>query len=195
MKKLTLLILSCLHFWSFFSCEQNGLNLSADVDLFADLDPYALNGKALVSNSEMPLLPEPANPINLAPITAIMYLKEDTQDTKQFACQHCTRIYKQKAGLTAHIKKEHSTESNYHRTWICHKCHSQHTTVFDLKSHQRTVHQKVFRFRCPHYKTCKYICAHMGDLNKHASRGPRDIYDKHIGKPDWKNIENEEGWS
>lgn len=170
MKKLTLLILSFLHFSSLLFCQENNFTFfgADDVDLFADLDPYALyeyckelNEKALVSNSEMSLLPEPANPINLAPITAIMYLKEDTQDTKQFACQHCTRIYKHKAGLTAHIKKEHSTESNYHRTWICHKCHSQHTTVFDLKSHQRTVHQKVFRFRCPYYKTCKYICAHM----------------------------------
>lgn len=197
MKKLTLLILSFLHFSSLLFCQENNFTFfgADDVDLFADLDPYALNEKALVSNSEMPLLQEPANPITLAPIVAIIDLQNETQNTERFQCKHCTRSYEEKKNLRKHIKNKHSNAIDHDQKWPCNQCDTKHRTIYDLKSHQRTVHQKVFRFRCPHYKTCKYICAHRGDLNKHASRGPRDIYDKHIGKPDWKNIENEEGWS
>lgn len=199
MKKLTLLILSFLHFWSLFSCQQY-INPPADVDLFADvddlfpdLDPSALNGD--LPKGQITLLPDPTEPITLAPIAAIMHLQNNTESAERFKCQFCTRDYKEKKNLSKHIKKEHSRKIDHDQKWPCKECGTKHRTISDLKSHQRTVHQKVFRFRCPHYKTCKYICTHMGDLNKHASRWPRDPNDKHIGKPDWENIESEEGWS
>ena len=98
-------------------------------------DPYfnppAINGKHPVSSAKKQVIPRTplklvnTKPLSIPPNPNLFNNRKRTCSTAS-TCHHCGKVYSFKSGLSKHLRKEHSSESEskgYNIT--CHQCQSR----------------------------------------------------------------------
>jgi len=91
--------------------------------------------------------------------------KNEAHPPQRFSCDYCHKTYKSQSNLDAHVDSVHNA-LRYHCN--VEGCGRGYVSLFNLRQHMRTAHEKIKRFQC---EICKKRWTHKQNWTNHVCAG------------------------